>query len=46
MLAHAAQYGSFVRAADDMHLTQSAVSLHVRSLKEDFNALRLPSVRA
>ncbi|QXH69476.1 LysR family transcriptional regulator [Pseudomonas asgharzadehiana] len=34
-----AQYGSFVRAADAVHLTQSAVSLHVRSLEEDFNAL-------
>lgn len=34
-----AQHGSFVRAADAVHLTQSAVSLHVRSLEEDFNAL-------
>ncbi|KIR18292.1 LysR family transcriptional regulator [Pseudomonas putida] len=34
-----AQYGSFVRAADAVHLTQSAVSLHVRSLEEDFNTL-------
>ena len=32
-----AQHGSFVRAADAVHLTQSAVSLHVRSLEEDFN---------
>lgn len=33
-----AQYGSFARAADAVCLTQSAVSLHVRSLEEDFNA--------
>ncbi|MBD8476488.1 LysR family transcriptional regulator [Pseudomonas sp. CFBP 8770] len=33
------QHGSFVRAADAVHLTQSAVSLHVRALEEDFNAL-------
>lgn len=33
-----AQHGSFVRAADAVHLTQSAVSLHVRSLEEDFSA--------
>lgn len=33
-----AQYGSFVRAAEAVCLTQSAVSLHVRSLEEDFNA--------
>ncbi|PXF29449.1 LysR family transcriptional regulator [Pokkaliibacter plantistimulans] len=33
-----AQYGSFARAADVVCLTQSAVSLHVRSLEEDFNA--------
>lgn len=33
-----AQHGSFVRAADAVCLTQSAVSLHVRSLEEDFNA--------
>lgn len=33
-----AQHGSFVRAAEAVCLTQSAVSLHVRSLEEDFNA--------
>lgn len=33
-----AQYGSFARAAEAVCLTQSAVSLHVRSLEEDFNA--------
>ena len=33
-----AQHGSFVRAAEAVHLTQSAVSLQVRSLEEDFNA--------
>lgn len=31
-----AQYGSFARAAEAVCLTQSAVSLHVRSLEEDF----------
>ncbi|MEQ9725407.1 LysR family transcriptional regulator [Pseudomonas sp. WHRI 8822A] len=34
-----AHHGSFARAADAVHLTQSAVSLHVRSLEEEFNAL-------
>ncbi|WKA63327.1 LysR family transcriptional regulator [Pectobacterium aroidearum] len=34
-----AQYGSFARAAEAVCLTQSAVSLHVRSLEEDFNVL-------
>ncbi|EPZ6036736.1 LysR substrate-binding domain-containing protein [Pseudomonas aeruginosa] len=34
-----AQHGSFARAAEAVHLTQSAVSLHVRSLEEEFNAL-------
>ncbi|MEJ5896132.1 LysR family transcriptional regulator [Aquabacterium sp. G14] len=33
-----AQHGSFVRAAEAVCLTQSAVSLHVRSLEEDFHA--------
>ncbi len=33
-----AQHGSFARAADAVHLTQSAVSLHVRGLEEEFNA--------
>ena len=33
-----AQHGSFARAAEAVCLTQSAVSLHVRSLEEDFNA--------
>lgn len=33
-----AQYGSFARAAEAVHLTQSAVSLHVRRLEEEFNA--------
>lgn len=33
-----AQHGSFVRAADAVCLTQSAVSLHVRSLEEEFGA--------
>ena len=33
-----AQHGSFVRAAEAVHLTQSAVSLHVRALEEEFNA--------
>lgn len=33
-----AQHGSFARAAEAVHLTQSAVSLHVRSLEEEFNA--------
>jgi DNA-binding transcriptional LysR family regulator len=32
-----AKHGSFVRAAEAVCLTQSAVSLHVRSLEEDFN---------
>lgn len=31
-----AQYGSFARAAEAVCLTQSAISLHVRSLEEDF----------
>lgn len=34
-----AQYGSFARAAEAVHLTQSAVSLHVRSLEEEFDVL-------
>lgn len=34
-----AQHGSFARAAEAVHLTQSAVSLHVRSLEEEFNAV-------
>lgn len=34
-----AQHGSFVRAAEAVHLTQSAVSLQVRALEEDFNAI-------
>lgn len=33
-----AQHGSFARAAEAVHLTQSAVSLHVRGLEEEFNA--------
>lgn len=33
-----AQHGSFVRAAQAVHLTQSAVSLHIKSLEEAFNA--------
>jgi DNA-binding transcriptional LysR family regulator len=33
-----AQHGSFARAADAVCLTQSAVSLQVRGLEEDFNA--------
>ncbi|HSC82133.1 MAG TPA: LysR family transcriptional regulator [Pseudomonas sp.] len=33
-----AQHGSFARAAEAVHLTQSAVSLHVRSLEEEFSA--------
>lgn len=33
-----AQHGSFARAADTVHLTQSAVSLHIKSLEEEFNA--------
>jgi DNA-binding transcriptional LysR family regulator len=33
-----AQHGSFARAAEAVHLTQSAVSLHARSLEEEFNA--------
>ena len=33
-----AQHGSFARAADSVHLTQSAVSLHIKSLEEAFNA--------
>jgi len=33
-----AQHGSFARAAEAVHLTQSAVSLHVRALEEEFNA--------
>lgn len=31
-------HGSFTRAADTVHLTQSAVSLHIKSLEEEFNA--------
>jgi DNA-binding transcriptional LysR family regulator len=34
-----AQHGTFARAAEAVHLTQSAVSLHVRALEEEFNAL-------
>ncbi|MEQ9877177.1 LysR family transcriptional regulator [Pectobacterium aroidearum] len=34
-----AQYGTFARAAEAVCLTQSAVSLHVRSLEEDFKVL-------
>lgn len=33
-----AQHGSFARAAETIHLTQSAVSLHIKSLEEEFNA--------
>lgn len=33
-----AQHGSFVKAAQSVHLTQSAVSLHIKSLEEEFNA--------
>jgi len=33
-----AQHGSFARAAEAVCLTQSAVSLHVRTLEEDFKA--------
>ncbi len=33
-----ARHGSFVRAAEAVHLTQSAVSLHIRALEEAFNA--------
>ncbi|KPA91220.1 LysR substrate-binding domain-containing protein [Pseudomonas asplenii] len=33
-----AQYGSFARAAEAIHLTQSAVSLHVKSLEDTFGA--------
>lgn len=33
-----AQHGSFVRAAESVHLTQSAVSLHIKSLEDTFNA--------
>jgi len=33
-----AQHGSFARAAEAVHLTQSAVSLHIRGLEEEFNA--------
>lgn len=33
-----AQHGSFARAAEAVHLTQSAVSLHVRGLEEEFNS--------
>lgn len=33
-----AQPGSFARATEAVHLTQFAVSLHVRSLEEEFNA--------
>ncbi|TNB81995.1 LysR family transcriptional regulator [Pseudomonas sp. Fig-3] len=33
-----AQHGSFVQAAQSIHLTQSAVSLHIKSLEEEFNA--------
>jgi DNA-binding transcriptional LysR family regulator len=32
------QPGSFARATEAVHLTQFAVSLHVRSLEEEFNA--------
>ena len=34
-----ARHGSFVRAAEAVHLTQSAVSLQVRTLEQDFNAV-------
>lgn len=34
-----ARHGSFVRAAEAVHLTQSAVSLHVRALEQDFDAV-------
>lgn len=34
-----AKHGSFVRAAEAVHLTQSAVSLHVRALEQDFDAV-------
>lgn len=34
-----AKHGSFVRAAEGVHLTQSAVSLHVRALEQDFDAV-------
>lgn len=37
-LAAIAQHGSFARAAEAVCLTQSAVSLHVRTLEEAFNA--------
>jgi DNA-binding transcriptional LysR family regulator len=32
-----AQHGSFVQAAQSVHLTQSAVSLHIKALEEEFN---------
>lgn len=34
-----ARHGSFVRAAEAVCLTQSAVSLHVRALEQDFDAV-------
>lgn len=34
-----AQHGSFAKAAEAVHLTQSAVSLHVRALEESFSAV-------
>jgi DNA-binding transcriptional LysR family regulator len=34
-----ATHGSFVRAAEAVCLTQSAVSLHVRALEQDFDAM-------
>jgi DNA-binding transcriptional LysR family regulator len=40
-----AQHGSFARAADAVCLTQSAVSLQVRSLEEAFNATLFDPVR-
>ncbi|CAN1600264.1 LysR family transcriptional regulator [Pseudomonas sp. B21-028] len=33
-----AQHGSFARAAEAVHLTQSAVSLHIKGLEDEFNA--------
>ncbi|WP_296945380.1 LysR family transcriptional regulator [uncultured Massilia sp.] len=40
-----ARHGSFARAADAVHLTQSAVSLHVRALEQEFDAVLFDRTR-
>lgn len=36
--AAAAEYGSFTRAAERLHLTQSTVSMHIQALEQTLGA--------